>query len=114
MSSFEVSGDTIEVVGGHYDMTTELEGFEPHHQAIDVRIGKPYTYFVPLEEQGVVFEDTHHTIDIAFADADDARLLGCRTDDPLLRERRRSTDPSGTPVEWSEDRYLPGTVAFSW
>jgi PEGA domain len=42
------SGETIEVLGGHYDMTTELEGFEPYHQAIDVRIGKPYTYFVPL------------------------------------------------------------------
>jgi hypothetical protein len=47
------SGDTIEVLGGHYDMTTELAGYEPHHQAIDVRIGKPYTYFVPLvAEQG--------------------------------------------------------------
>jgi hypothetical protein len=36
------------VLGGHYDMITELDGFEPHHQPIDVRIGKPYTYFVPL------------------------------------------------------------------
>ncbi len=71
------------------------------------------SHTVPLEERGVVFADTHHTIDIVFADADDARLLGCRTGDPLLRERRRSTDPAGTPVEWSEDRYLPGTVAFS-
>jgi tetratricopeptide (TPR) repeat protein len=42
------SGETIEVLGGHYDMTTELDGYEAHHQAIDVRIGKPYTYFVPL------------------------------------------------------------------
>lgn len=42
------SGETIEVFGGHYDMTTELDGFEPHKQPIDVRIGKPYTYFVPL------------------------------------------------------------------
>jgi tetratricopeptide (TPR) repeat protein len=42
------SGETIEVLGGHYDMTTEIDGFEPHHQPIDVRIGKPYTYFVPL------------------------------------------------------------------
>jgi tetratricopeptide (TPR) repeat protein len=42
------AGETIEVLGGHYDMTTELDGYEPHHQAIDVRIGKPYTYFVPL------------------------------------------------------------------
>lgn len=42
------SGETIEVLGGHYDMTTELDGYEAHHQPIDVRIGKPYTYFVPL------------------------------------------------------------------
>ena len=42
------AGDTIEVLGGHYDMTTELDGYEPHHQTIDVRIGTPYTYFVPL------------------------------------------------------------------
>jgi hypothetical protein len=42
------SGEPIEVLGGHYEMTTELEGYEPHRQAIDVRIGKPYTYFVPL------------------------------------------------------------------
>jgi tetratricopeptide (TPR) repeat protein len=42
------SGETIEVFGGHYDMTTELDGYEPHHQPIDVRIGRPFTYFVPL------------------------------------------------------------------
>jgi GntR family transcriptional regulator len=71
------------------------------------------SHTVPLEERGVLFTDAHHTIDIALADADDARLLGCLAGDPLLRERRRTTDPSGTPVEWSEDRYLPGTVAFT-
>jgi hypothetical protein len=42
------SGETIEVLGGRYEMTTELDGHEPHRQTIDVRIGKPYTYFVPL------------------------------------------------------------------
>ncbi|HEX4422599.1 MAG TPA: hypothetical protein VH165_32010 [Kofleriaceae bacterium] len=42
------SGDTIEVLGGHYDMVTELDGYAPHHQVLEVRIGKPYTYFVPL------------------------------------------------------------------
>lgn len=45
------AGETIEVLGGHYDMTTELDGWKPHHQAIDVRIGKPYAYFVPLVAQ---------------------------------------------------------------
>ncbi|SEG91210.1 GntR family transcriptional regulator [Actinacidiphila yanglinensis] len=67
----------------------------------------------PLQEQGVVFADADHTIDLVLADADDARLLGCRAGEALLRERRRSTDPVGAPVEWSEDRYLPGTVAFT-
>jgi hypothetical protein len=45
------AGETIEVLGGHYDMTTELDGFVPQHQAIEVRIGKPYTFFVPLVAQ---------------------------------------------------------------
>ncbi len=43
--------ETIEVLGGHYDLITELDGYEPYHQPIDVRIGKPYTYFVPLVAQ---------------------------------------------------------------
>ena len=45
------AGDTIEVLGGRYDMITTLDGYEPHPEAIDVRIGKPYTYFVPLVPQ---------------------------------------------------------------
>lgn len=42
------AGDAIEVLGGRYEMTTELDGYAPHRQTIEVRIGKPYTYFVPL------------------------------------------------------------------
>ncbi|GGO97621.1 GntR family transcriptional regulator [Wenjunlia tyrosinilytica] len=67
----------------------------------------------PLEEHGVIFADADHTIDVVVADADDAKLLGCAVGDPLLREWRCTTDPGGTPVEWSQDRYLPGTVAFT-
>jgi GntR family transcriptional regulator len=66
-----------------------------------------------LREHGILFTDADHTIDIVAANAEDARLLGCRRGSPLLRERRRTTDPTGTPVEWSQDRYLPGTIAFS-
>jgi GntR family transcriptional regulator len=66
-----------------------------------------------LREHGILFTDADHTIDVVTANADDARLLGCRRGAPLLRERRRTTDPTGRPVEWSQDRYLPGTVAFS-
>ncbi|MFF1685524.1 MULTISPECIES: GntR family transcriptional regulator [unclassified Streptomyces] len=66
-----------------------------------------------LELHGVLFADARHTIDLVPADADDAELLGCRAGESLLRERRHSTDPTGAPVEWSQDRYLPGTVAFT-
>ena len=66
-----------------------------------------------LEAHGVLFSDALHTIDVVPADAADAELLGCRAGDGLLRERRRSSDPAGLPVEWSQDRYLPGTVAFT-
>ncbi|MEV8096162.1 GntR family transcriptional regulator [Kitasatospora sp. NPDC085879] len=67
----------------------------------------------PLREHGILFTDADHTIDVVAANTEDARLLGCRRGSPLLREKRRTTDPTGTPVEWSQDRYLPGTVAFS-
>ena len=66
-----------------------------------------------LVRHGVLLADADHTIDLVLADEQDAELLGCAAGDPLLRERRRTTDPAGVPVEWSEDRYLPGTVAFT-
>ncbi|MGW5590375.1 NAD-dependent epimerase/dehydratase family protein [Streptomyces sp. NPDC003857] len=66
-----------------------------------------------LVAHGVLFTDADHTIDLAWADADDARLLDCPPGQVLLRERRRTTDPEGVPVEWSEDRYLPGTISFT-
>jgi hypothetical protein len=48
VASRAIAGDTIEVLSGRYEMTTALDSYEPHTQTIDVRIGKPYTYFVPL------------------------------------------------------------------
>ncbi|MFC4035696.1 GntR family transcriptional regulator [Streptomyces polygonati] len=66
-----------------------------------------------LVRHGVLFTDADHTIDLVEADADDARLLDCPVGQALLRVSRRSTDPLGLPVEWSEDRYLPGTIAFT-
>ncbi|MEU8588772.1 UTRA domain-containing protein [Streptomyces sp. NPDC048664] len=66
-----------------------------------------------LVEHGVHFTDADHTIDLTWADEDDTRLLACPPGQVLLRKRRRTTDPAGTPVEWSEDRYLPGTIAFT-
>ncbi|MEY9871517.1 GntR family transcriptional regulator [Streptacidiphilus sp. MAP12-33] len=66
-----------------------------------------------LEAHGVVLADADHTLDLTLADAEDARLLDCPLAAPLLRERRRTSDPTGLPVEWSEDRYRAGTVAFT-
>jgi GntR family transcriptional regulator len=66
-----------------------------------------------LEELGVVFSDAEHVIDAVPASAEDARLLATGPGVPLLRERRRTTDQAGTPVEWSDDRYLGSAVAFS-
>jgi hypothetical protein len=45
------SGQPIEVPGGHYDMTVERTGYETYTQAIDVTIGKPFSYFVGLRPQ---------------------------------------------------------------
>src|SRR5947209_13531697 len=66
-----------------------------------------------LEELGVVFADAEHVIDAVPASAEDARLLEVRARVPMLRERRLTTDLTGTPVEWSDDRYLGRAVAFS-
>ena len=66
-----------------------------------------------LEDKGIVFADAEHVIDAVAASAEDARLLGVRPRAPMLRERRHTTDLSGTPVEWSDDRYLGSAVAFS-
>src|SRR5581483_6559161 len=48
VASRAIAGEPIEVLSGRYEMTAELDGYEPHRQTIDVRIGKPYTYCVPL------------------------------------------------------------------
>lgn len=66
-----------------------------------------------LEELGIVFTDAEHVIDAVAASAEDARWLDIRAGVPLLRERRFTTDRSGRPVEWSDDRYLGSAAAFS-
>ncbi|WP_412537746.1 GntR family transcriptional regulator [Longispora sp. K20-0274] len=66
-----------------------------------------------LEELGIVFAHAEHTLDAVPADDEDADLLGTVPGTPLLRERRRATDPDGRPLEWSEDRYLGGAVAVT-
>ncbi|GAA3104199.1 MULTISPECIES: GntR family transcriptional regulator [Nonomuraea] len=62
---------------------------------------------------GLVFAYGEHLIDAVAAGAEDARLLGVRRGSPLLRQRRVTTTHEGRPVESSDDRYRPGSVAFS-
>ena len=66
-----------------------------------------------LEELGIVFTDAEHVIDAVPATGEDAGWLGVKAGAPLLRERRFTTDRSGLPVEWSDDRYLATEAAFS-
>ena len=66
-----------------------------------------------LEELGIMFTDAEHVIDAVAADDADARLLAIAPRQPLLRERRLTTDRSAQPVEWSDDRYLGTEAAFS-
>jgi GntR family transcriptional regulator len=66
-----------------------------------------------LEGFGIVFTDAEHVIDAVPASAEDARWLDVRPGAPLLRERRFTTDRSGRPVEWSDDRYVASATSFS-
>ncbi len=66
-----------------------------------------------LEQLGIVFADAEHVMDAVAATAQDARLLGVSPRVPMLRERRLTSDLTGVPVEWSDDRYLGSAVAFS-
>jgi GntR family transcriptional regulator len=66
-----------------------------------------------LEELGIVFADAEHVMDAVAASTQDARLLGVSPRVPMLRECRLTSDLTGVPVEWSDDRYLGSAVAFS-
>lgn len=66
-----------------------------------------------LEAQGIRFEHADHLVSAVAASAEDARLLGVEPGRPLLRTVRRTTDPAGVPVEWSDDRYVGERMAFS-
>lgn len=80
-----------------------VAGMDPDHESITQR----------LQELGVLFANAAHTLSAVSASAEDARLLEIRPRAPLLRELRRSTDPDGVALEWSEDRYLGAAVAFT-
>jgi GntR family transcriptional regulator len=58
-----------------------------------------------LGRAGFVLRRGTGTIAAAAATAEDARLLGIRTGDPLLVERRVITDGHGRRIEGTESRY---------
>jgi GntR family transcriptional regulator len=58
-----------------------------------------------LGRAGFVLRRGTGTIAAAAATAEDARLLGIRTGDPLLVERRVITDGHGRRIESTESRY---------
>ncbi|MGH3509147.1 MAG: GntR family transcriptional regulator [Nocardioidaceae bacterium] len=66
-----------------------------------------------LEGRGVRFEHADHVLSAMAATAQDAVLLEVEAGHPLLRTLRRTTEPAGVPVEWSDDRYLGDAMAFS-
>ena len=76
----------------------------------DTDSGSIYGYLIT---RGVDLSVGRHTFDAVVADATDRRLLGVGRGAPLLRERRRSADADGTPIEWSDDRYRPDLVVFT-
>ncbi|MCQ4080361.1 GntR family transcriptional regulator [Streptomyces sp. RB6PN25] len=65
------------------------------------------------DEVGLVFAYGEHVIDAVAAGTRDAELLGMRRGAPLLRIRRVTTTHAGRPIEWSDDRYRPGSVTFA-
>jgi GntR family transcriptional regulator len=65
------------------------------------------------ENAGIVAHYGEHLIDAVAAGSEDARLLGIRRGSPLLRQRYLTYTAAGRPIEWTDDRYLPGSVAFS-
>ncbi|MFF2525453.1 GntR family transcriptional regulator [Streptomyces liangshanensis] len=65
------------------------------------------------ENAGIVAHYGEHLIDAVAAGSEDARLLRVRRGSPLLRQRYLTYTASGRTIEWTDDRYRAGTVAFS-
>lgn len=86
-----------------YEVGRHVLSFDPDSGSIHER----------LVASGV---DIHHAtrlLDAVGADEVDARLLEIPEGSPLMRLRRRAFTIEGTPLEWSEDRYLPGHARFA-
>ena len=69
--------------------------------------------YAGLAARGITFAAAQQTIDAVGATTVDATWLRVRRGAPLLRVCRRSTDPDGRPLEWSDDRYRPDRVTLT-
>ncbi|QGU07960.1 putative HTH-type transcriptional regulator YurK [Corynebacterium occultum] len=81
-----------------------------HVLAFDTDAGSIYQELI---DNGVDINHATRTIDAVGADQEDADLLEVPVGTPLLRVRRRAFTLEGTPVEYSDDRYLPWKASFT-
>jgi GntR family transcriptional regulator len=69
--------------------------------------------YAGLAARGITFAAAQQTIDAVGSTVLDATWLRVRRGAPLLRVRRRTTDPDGRPLEWADDRYRPDRVTLT-
>lgn len=102
----------LRTLDGHTVMV-ERCAYPPHVAPVvrDLPRDTP-SYAAVLAAAGLAEEYGSHRIDAVAASSEDARLLGVRRSSPLLRVTRQAFARDGRPIDLSEDRYLPGTVAF--
>lgn len=84
--------------------------FGRHLLSFDTDSGSIYQH---LLDCGVDIDTATRTIDAVPADAEDAALLQVPEGAPLLRVRRRAFTTGGTPIEYSDDRYLHTKASFT-
>ncbi|MFF5084612.1 GntR family transcriptional regulator [Actinoplanes sp. NPDC000266] len=92
------------------ERTTFIEAVGRRLLDVDLDGGSIYAH---LTSAGVDLHAARHTFDAVAADPVDAALLGVAEGTPLLRERRLTSDSSGMPIEWSDDRYRPDVATFT-
>lgn len=84
--------------------------FGRHLLSFDTDSGSIYQH---LLDCGVDIDTATRTIDAVPAEAEDAALLRVPEGAPLLRVRRRAFTTGGTPIEYSDDRYLHTKASFT-
>jgi GntR family transcriptional regulator len=75
------------------------------HEALDVDLERE-SLFETLTAAGLVPTSGSAALAAEAATSEDARLLRVRRGAPLLVERRLICDQDGTPLEWTESRYV--------